>query len=187
LNRAKGRELMTLLRDFSFEAVLLADVVSDARLPEETGMTYVENALIKARAAARVTGLRALADDSGLEVDALAGAPGIHSARYGGPELDDAGRIAHLLAAIANVPDAKRTARFRCVIALVETSGVERVVEGDVAGVIARAPHGRGGFGYDPVFFYPPLARTFAEMTPEEKHRVDHRGAAVRALARALA
>ncbi|HEU4370945.1 MAG TPA: RdgB/HAM1 family non-canonical purine NTP pyrophosphatase [Methylomirabilota bacterium] len=184
LNRAKGRELVALLGDVPYEAVLLADVPG-ATLPEETGATYRENALIKARAAARLTGALALADDSGLEVDALDGAPGIYSARFGGPGLDDAGRYGLLLERLRGVPARRRTARFRCVIALVDPGGHERVVEGAVEGVIAETPRGAGGFGYDPVFFYPPLGRTFGELEPPEKHRVDHRGEAVRA-ARAL-
>ncbi len=186
LNRAKGRELAELLADPRFDVIALADLPV-AALPDETGATYAENALIKARAAWRATGLRTIADDSGLEVDALGGAPGVYSARYGGPGLDDAGRVARLLSELRDVPDDRRTARFRCVIALVAPDGRERVVEGTVDGVIARAPRGAGGFGYDPVFVYPPLGRTFAELTREEKSRVDHRGAAVRALARVLA
>ena len=181
LNRGKLRELATLLAGVPFELVLLADVAG-ASLPEETGETYAENALIKARAAVRATGLTSLADDSGLEVDALGGAPGVRSARYGGPGLDDAGRTARLLEALRDVPDERRTARFRCVIALVTLEGEERVVDGTAEGVIARAPRGANGFGYDPVFFYPPLGRTFAELDADDKNRVDHRGAAVRAL-----
>ena len=184
LNRAKGRELVALLGDVPYEIVLLADVPG-ATLPEETGSSYRENALLKARAAAAMTGALTLADDSGLEVDALEGRPGLHSARWGGPALDDAGRNARLLERLRGVPPAGRTARFRCVIALVEPGGSERVVEGAVEGVIAEAPRGAGGFGYDPVFVYPPLGRTFGELAPPEKQRVDHRGAAVRA-ARAL-
>lgn len=185
LNRAKGRELAELLADPRFDVITLADL-PNARLPEETGATYAENALIKARAAWRATGMRTIADDSGLEVDALDGAPGIHSARYGGPGLDDAGRVAQLLDVLRDVSDERRTARFRCVIALITPDGRERIVEGAVEGRIARAPRGTGGFGYDPVFVYPPLGRTFAELTRDEKSRVDHRGAAVRALARVL-
>jgi XTP/dITP diphosphohydrolase len=186
LNHAKGRELARLLADLPVDVVLFADALPGARLPEETGATYADNALIKARAAARATGARTLADDSGLEVDALDGAPGVHSARFGGPGLDDAGRTARLLAALRDVPDAPRTARFRCVIALIDPSGVEQIVEGAVEGLIASSPRGTGGFGYDPVFFYPPLGRTFGELSFEEKTRVDHRGAAVRALRRVL-
>jgi XTP/dITP diphosphohydrolase len=184
LNRGKGRELVELLGDVPWEVTLLADL-PNAAAPDETGATYRENALIKARAAARATGWTALGDDSGLEVDALGGAPGLHTARFGGPGLDDTRRYTLLLDRLRAVPAERRTARFRCAIALVDPDGHERVVEGSVEGRIAEAPRGRGGFGYDPIFFYPPLGRTFAELEPAEKHRVDHRGAAVRA-ARAL-
>jgi XTP/dITP diphosphohydrolase len=180
LNRAKGRELLALLGDVPYDVTLLADVPG-ATLPEETGATYRENALLKARAAAQTTGALSLGDDSGIEVDAFDGAPGLYSARFGGPGLDDVGRYALLLERLRGVPAARRTARFRCVIALVGPDGSERVVEGTVEGVIAEAPRGAGGFGYDPVFLYPPLGRTFGELPPEAKHRVDHRGAAVRA------
>jgi XTP/dITP diphosphohydrolase len=165
--------------------VLLADVPG-ARLPEETGSTYAENALIKARAAVQATGLAALGDDSGLEVDALAGAPGLYSARFGGPGLNDAQRSALLLERLAQVPEGQRTARFRCVLALVDASGRERFAEGTVEGRIAFAPSGSGGFGYDPVFVYPPRGCTLAELSDEEKSRVDHRGAAIRALEQLL-
>ena len=181
LNRAKGRELLTLLRDVPYDITLLADVPG-ATLPEETGTTYAENALLKARAAAYATGALSLGDDSGIEVDALDGAPGLYSARFGGPGLDDAGRYRLLLERLRGVPPARRTARFRCVIALVAPDGGERVVEGAVEGFIADAPRGPGGFGYDPVFVYPPLGRTFGELPTETKHGVDHRGAAVRAV-----
>src|SRR5581483_11088276 len=162
-NRAKARELAGLLADLPFEVRALAEVPG-ATLPEETGATYRDNALLKARAAA-ATGALALADDSGLEVDALGGAPGVRSARLGGPGLDDAGRCAHLLEALQGVPPEARTARFRCAVALVDPAGAERVVEGVVEGVILPAPRGSGGFGYDPLFLYPPLGRTFAELT----------------------
>jgi XTP/dITP diphosphohydrolase len=159
--------------------------VPGATLPEETGVTYAENALIKARAAMRATGAAALGDDSGIEVDALAGGPGLHSARWGGAELDDDGRNALLLERLRGVPAARRTARYRCVIAIVEPDGRERIVEGTVEGRITEALHGTGGFGYDPLFFYPPFGCTFGEVSAEAKHRVSHRGAAARA-ARAL-
>jgi XTP/dITP diphosphohydrolase len=184
LNRGKGRELLALLGDLPYDVMLLADLPG-AWLPEETGATYRENALIKARAAARATGALSLGDDSGIEVDALNGAPGLYSARFGGPGLDDAGRYTLLLERLRGVPPARRTARFRCVIALVAPDGGERIVEGVVEGVVADEPRGTQGFGYDPVFFYPPLGRTFGELPTEAKHRVDHRGAAARA-ARAL-
>jgi XTP/dITP diphosphohydrolase len=185
LNRGKGRELARLLADLPFEIVLLSDVPG-ARLPEETGLTYADNAEIKARAAADATGLLALGDDSGLEVDALDGAPGLYSARFGGPGLDDAGRSALLLDRLRDTPDVQRTARFRCVLALVSPWGRVRFAEGVVEGVIARAPRGTGGFGYDPVFYYPPRGCTLAELPEGEKLQVDHRGAAVRALREVL-
>ena len=180
LNRAKGHELLALLGDVPYELVLLADVPG-ATLPEETGKTYAENALIKARAGVRATGALALADDSGIEVDALDGGPGLYSARFGGPGLDDAGRTALLLERLRGVPTERRTARFRCVIAIVEPGGREQLAEGVVDGRIAEAPRGSGGFGYDPVFFYPPLGGTFGEIEADAKHHVSHRGVAARA------
>ncbi len=157
-----------------------------ARLPEETGRTYAENAYGKAHAAASLTGALALGDDSGLEVDALAGAPGLHTARFGGPGLDDRARWRLLLERLRDVAPARRTARFRCVIALVGPAHGEKVVEGVVEGMIAEAPRGSGGFGYDPVFFYPPLGRTFAELSDEEKACVSHRGRALEAARRLI-
>jgi XTP/dITP diphosphohydrolase len=184
LNRAKGRELLELLGDVPWEVSLLADRPG-ATLPEETGTTYAENALLKARAAAGATGATALADDSGIEVDAFDGAPGLYSARWGGPGLDDAGRNALMLERLRGLPAAQRTARYRCVIAIVDPAGDERVVDGSCEGVIADAPRGEGGFGYDPIFYFPPLGRTFGEVEAKAKHRVSHRGIAAQA-ARAL-
>lgn len=184
LNRAKARELVALLGDIPFVIVPLADVPG-AILPDETADTYQGNALLKAQAAVRLDGDVALADDSGLEVDALGGAPGVHSARFGGAELDDAGRTALLLERLRGVARPRRTARFRCVIVVVDRTGSARTVEGVVEGLIAEAPRGAGGFGYDPVFYYPPLGRTFGELTDAEKSGVSHRALAARA-ARAL-
>jgi len=182
LNRGKAHELAALLGDLPFTLRALADY-PEAVAPEETETTYRGNALLKARAAARLTGEWTLADDSGLEVDALGGAPGVLSARYGGPGLDDAGRCARLLAALHDVPEMRRSARFRCVIAIIDRTGHESVVEALAEGVILHAPRGTGGFGYDPLFYYPPLRRTFAELGEDEKSRVSHRGRAA-ALAR---
>ena len=186
LNPGKVRELVALLGDVPFDIVSLAEVPG-ATLPEETGTTYVENALLKARAGARLTGSATLADDSGLEVDALDGQPGVRSARFGGAGLDDAGRVALLLSRLRDVPAGRRGARFRCVIAIVDASGSggERTVEGVAEGEIAMEPRGTGGFGYDPVFFYPPLRQTFGELTDADKARVSHRALAARK-ARAL-
>jgi XTP/dITP diphosphohydrolase len=182
LNRGKAHELAALLGDVPFAVRPLADYPG-AVSPEEKETTYRGNALLKARAAARLTGAWVLADDTGLEVDALGGAPGVHSARYGGPGLDDAGRCAMLSASMHDVPEDRRTARFRCVIAIIDSEGRESVVEGVAEGVIGRAPRGTGGFGYDPLFYYPPLGRTFAELSDGEKSRVSHRARAA-ALAR---
>ncbi|HKC97125.1 MAG TPA: RdgB/HAM1 family non-canonical purine NTP pyrophosphatase [Methylomirabilota bacterium] len=185
LNPAKGRELLTLLGAVPFEVRMLSDIPG-ARLPEETGATYAENALVKSRTAAELTGALSLGDDSGLEVDALGGEPGIYTARFGGPGLDDRGRWQLLLERLRSVPPARRTARFRCVIALAGPAFGEKVVEGVAEGVIAEAPRGEHGFGYDPVFFHPRLGRTFAELSDEEKARVSHRGLALAAARRLL-
>jgi XTP/dITP diphosphohydrolase len=184
LNRAKVRELIALLGALPYVIIPLADVPG-ATLPDETAETYEGNALLKAHAAAELAGDVVLADDSGLEVDALGGAPGVHSARFGGPCLDDAGRTALLLERLRDVPPDRRTARFRCVIAVIRRPGSVRTVEGMVEGLIAEAPRGAGGFGYDPVFFHPGFGRTFGELSEAEKSRVSHRALAARA-ARAL-
>lgn len=180
LNRDKARELAALLGDIPYVVVPLLDVPG-ATLPDETADTYEGNALLKAQAALGLHGDLALADDSGLEVDALGGEPGIRSARFGGPGLDDAGRIALLLERLRGVPPERRTARFRCVIAIVDRTAHTRIVEGVVEGLIAPAPRGTGGFGYDPVFFHPPSGRTFGELGDDEKGAVSHRGLAARA------
>ena len=151
-------------------------------LPPEGVSSYAGNALAKARAVAAAAGALALADDSGLEVDALGGRPGVLSARYGGEGLSDAERCEVMLRELAGVPPEKRTARYRCVIALCEPAGREATAEGVVEGVLLEAPRGRGGFGYDPLFYCPPLGATFAEIPAEAKHAVSHRG---RAMARA--
>ncbi len=181
LNPDKARELVSLLGDIPFE-ILSLSAVPGATLPPEGEDSYRGNALAKARAAARLSGALTLADDSGLEVDALGGRPGVRSARYGGHGLSDSDRCAALLAELQGVPRERRTARFRCVVGLVSPDGREEVVEAVVEGIIAEAPRGTGGFGYDPLFFYPPLDRTFAELDPAQKNRVSHRA---RALARA--
>jgi XTP/dITP diphosphohydrolase len=184
-NPGKVRELRDLLAGIPFEIRTLADF-PPFEMPEETGDTYVANALIKARATAAHTGVLALGDDSGIEVAALDGAPGVRSARFGGPGLDDRGRVAHLLRVIERVPDDARAARFVCVIALVGPDGCETLVEGVCEGRIIREPRGAGGFGYDPVFFYPPLGGTFGELSDDQKATVSHRGRAAAAARAAL-
>ena len=184
LNRAKVRELVALLGEVPYTIVPLADVPG-ATLPEETADTYAGNALLKAEAVERSDTDVVLADDSGLEVDALGGAPGLHSARFGGPGLDDRARTALLLERLRGVPPERRTARFRCVIVIVGGAAPARTVEGVVEGLIVDAPRGTGGFGYDPVFFHPGFGRTFGELTEAEKSGVSHRALAARS-ARAL-
>jgi XTP/dITP diphosphohydrolase len=150
---------------------------------EESGATFEENARLKALAYARASGLPTLADDSGLEVDALSGAPGVRSARYAGPSAGDADRYQKLLDALANVPEGRRTARFRCVVALAWPDGTVRTGEGRCEGQIGWAPRGVHGFGYDPVFIVDGFdGQTMAELAPEVKNRVSHRARAVQAM-----
>jgi XTP/dITP diphosphohydrolase len=153
---------------------------------EETGETYEANARIKALAYARATGLPSLADDSGLDVDALDGAPGVRSARYAGPDASDEDRYRLLLENLRDVPDARRTARFRCVVALAMPGGDESIVravaQGACEGTIAHGPRGDEGFGYDPVFFVAEFGRTMAELAPEVKNSISHRARALEAL-----
>jgi XTP/dITP diphosphohydrolase len=177
-NPAKMRELGVLVAGLGYEVRSLRDY-SGVALPPEGATSYAENARAKARAARDATGTIALADDSGLEVDALGGAPGVASARYGGPGLTDAERVSRLLAAVAGA--ATRTARFRCVLALAAPWGAEALVEGVVEGLLTDAPRGEAGFGYDPIFFLPALGCTFAEVPAVDKHRWSHRGQAAAA------
>ncbi|HEX7786663.1 MAG TPA: non-canonical purine NTP pyrophosphatase [Methylomirabilota bacterium] len=183
-NRAKGRELAQLLADLPYRIRDLS-LYPDVVLPPEGEISYTDNALGKARAVTAALGAMALADDSGIEVDAFGGGPGVLSARYGGEGLGDPDRNALMLRELAGVPPERRTARYRAVIAVTAPDGREATVEGLVEGVLLEAPRGVGGFGYDPLFYYPPLGATFAEITPEAKHAVSHRGRAM-ALAREL-
>ena len=148
---------------------------------EETGANFAENAFIKAEAVMRASGLPAIADDSGLEVDALSGAPGIYSARYGGPQcINDAQRYEFLLENMRGIPEAERTARFVCVIAAAWPEGKRICVRGTCEGVILEQPGGEGGFGYDPVFYVPEEGCTFSEMPAERKNEISHRANALR-------
>lgn len=149
----------------------------------ECGETYAENALLKARAALAATGLPSLADDSGLEVDSLSGAPGVRSARFAGPQATDEDNNRLLLARLADVPAARRTARFVCVAALALPAGEPVVTRGEVEGRILIAPRGSRGFGYDPLFYYEPFGSTFGEADSAAKNQVSHRGQAFRAMA----
>ena len=176
-NRGKQREYVELLGDLGI-ALTWPDAEGLRLEVEESGATYAENACLKAEAYARTSKLWTLADDSGLDVDALDGAPGVRSARYGGPGLDDAGRYRLLLEKLKDVPEGRRQARFRCVIALVSPAGQLYQSEGACEGVIACGPKGNHGFGYDPVFYMPELGRTMAELPEEEKNRRSHRARA---------
>lgn len=173
--------MVGLLAGIPYRILTLADFPG-VTLPPEGADSYAENASAKARAVAAATGLLALGDDSGLEVDALGGRPGVLSARYGGEGLTDAQRCDKLLEALAGVLPLQRTARFRSVIALVAPAGREAVVEGEAEGILLDQPQGTGGFGYDPIFYYPPLDSTFAQLPEAEKATVSHRA---RAMARA--
>ncbi len=189
-NRGKLRELRQLLPDLDLlELLCLADLPGPLEI-EETGETFAANAELKAREAAARTGLSALADDSGLEVDALDGRPGVRSARYAGADASDADRVVKLLGELEGVELAKRTARFRCAVALARPTdeGTElcALEEGACEGRIIDAPRGAGGFGYDPVFFVEELACTFAEADAAQKNALSHRGKAMRAIAPAV-
>jgi len=185
-----GRKLAELQRIISahaagVELVGLADVPEYPEVPE-TGLTFGENALLKAREGVRRAGLPAVADDSGLAVDALGGAPGVFSARWAGRHGDDRANLELLLAQLVDLPDEHRGAAFVCAAALVLPEGREHLVDGRQVGTLARAPRGTGGFGYDPIFVGEGQTRTNAELTPDEKDAISHRGQAFRALAELL-
>ena len=187
-NKGKLKEILPLLAEVgvAFELVTIDEVAPGVELVEDEA-TFEGNALAKARQAAAATGLPALADDSGLEVDALGGAPGVRSARYAGEPSDDQKNNAKLLAALAGVPTAKRTARFRCVAAFVDSARhIELTRAGACEGLITESPRGNLGFGYDPLFFVPSRNKTMSELPVDEKNRISHRAAAFRALAAVL-
>jgi XTP/dITP diphosphohydrolase len=175
-NRGKAREIREFLRDFPVD---IKDLNDFGPIPEavEDGETFEENAYKKASFTAKVLGFPALADDSGLEVEALGGEPGVHSARYAGPETNDEKNNLKLLEALSGVTH--RKARFCCVLSLAVPSGPALTYEAACEGVIAENPRGLNGFGYDPLFFYPPMEKTFGEMTLDEKSNVSHRGKAL--------
>ncbi len=185
-NRGKAREIQAMLSGVVARVESLADH-PQVKLPPEGAHSYRENALEKARAVWRALGVPSLGDDSGLEVDALDGAPGVTSARFAGPGADDAANNARMLAELAGLPPARRGARFRCVLALVEGEGREEVVEGVCPGTILAEPRGSEGFGYDPLFLPEGEARSFAELPHDVKNAISHRGRAVRALRSLLA
>ncbi len=185
-NPGKVREFNQLLSDTELEVV----PQSTFSVPEieETGLTFVENAILKARNASQHTGLPAIADDSGLEVDALGGAPGIYSARYAGAGASDRDNLEKLLDALREVDDEQRSARFQCLMVYMRhgQDPTPRIFQGTWEGRILREPRGSGGFGYDPVFLVPDIDRASAELMPDDKNRLSHRGQAIRQLVASL-
>jgi XTP/dITP diphosphohydrolase len=181
-NQGKLAEIHALVADLPLSVLSPAEIAPRTLPPVvEDGLTYEANALAKGRSAHRATGLAVLADDSGLEVAALGGEPGVRSARFAGPTATDEENNRLLLARLAEVPADRRQARFVCTAALV-TAPLERITVGEVAGTIEREPRGTKGFGYDPLFFFAPLGCTFGEADPAAKDRVSHRGAALQAM-----
>ena len=178
-NKGKLAEFQRLLEGLDVQIHSMKEYPEIGEIVED-GSTFAENALIKARAVCKATGKPAMADDSGLAVDALNGAPGIYSARFAGEQRSDADNNAKVLQLLEDVEDGKRTARFFCVIAIVLPDGREYTAEGTCEGTILHALQGEGGFGYDPLFYVESLDKTFAELTMEEKNRISHRGHANR-------
>ena len=178
-NPDKRKEILAILRGLPTEVVLPREIGISLDVKED-GASLLENAKKKALAFARESGLAALAEDTGLEVDALGGAPGVFSARYAGENATYAQNYRKLLGELRGVPPSKRTCRFRTVVVLARRGRVLITAEGTVRGRVSLRPHGSGGFGYDPVFFYPPLGKTFAQLLPYEKNHVSHRARALR-------
>ena len=179
-NPHKLVEISKITEKFGFDLVLQSELGVDIDV-EETGTTFEENSLLKAEAVMKATGLPALADDSGIVVDALNGEPGIYSARYGFDEsLDDWGRMMLLLKNTEAVPDGRRQAKFVCVISFITPEGQVIQARGEIHGELTREPRGENGFGYDPIFYYPPAGMTTAEMPSEAKNAVSHRGNALK-------
>jgi XTP/dITP diphosphohydrolase len=184
-NLHKLEEFRAIFSDIPLRLLSLSDLQLAIEV-EETGTTFAENAEMKARSYAQVSNILTLADDSGLEIDALGGAPGVRSARYLGSETSYEERFNVILEQLKGFPVDQRTARFRCVIALAEPSATIHMVEGVVEGVIADRPRGTNGFGYDPIFYIPELGKTFAELAPEYKNRISHRARAAQSARKLL-
>ena len=178
-NKHKLVEISKITEKFGIELILQSELGVDIDV-EETGTTFEENSFLKAEAVMKATGLPALADDSGIAVDALNGEPGIYSARYGFDDtLDDWGRMMLLLKNTEAIPDGQRQAQFVCVITFVTPEGKTIQARGEIHGELTREPRGENGFGYDPIFYYPPFGKTTAEASPEEKNQVSHRAVAL--------
>jgi XTP/dITP diphosphohydrolase len=176
-NRDKVREYARLLKGIPYRIVSLEDINISEQV-EETGTSFEENAILKAKRYCEISGLTTMADDSGLEVDALGGEPGVRSARYAGKGVSDQKRIDFLLEKLGNVPWEKRQAHFRCVIAIVYPGGKVQTCQGQCSGILTFAPLGEHGFGYDPIFYLPDLHKTMAELSMSEKNAISHRGKA---------
>lgn len=184
-NKGKLKEIKGILREFDFEILSMEEAGVSEDI-EETGHTFEENAIIKATEIQKLTGAMVIADDSGLEVDALNGAPGIFSARYSGEHANDLKNNQKLLDELKEVPDRDRTARFVCAIAVALGENKVFTVRGTVDGVIGHAPAGENGFGYDPLFYLAQYGKTMAQLTPEEKNKISHRGMALVKMANEL-
>lgn len=176
-NQHKLAELRAILGDLPYTLLGLDDIASAPEV-EETGATFAENAILKATAYARASGLLTLADDSGLEIDALGGEPGVHSARWAGIDTPYSERFRIILERLSQTPPERRTARFRCVIAIARPEGLLTTAEGVLEGMIATEPRGVGGFGYDPILYLPAYAKTVAELPAEVKNQISHRARA---------
>ncbi|SQI35699.1 dITP/XTP pyrophosphatase [Leminorella richardii] len=185
-NPGKVRELANLLGDFGFDVIAQTDLGVDSA--EETGLTFIENAIIKARHAAQVTGLPAIADDSGIAVDAIGGAPGIYSARYAGVDASDTENLNKLLETLKDIPEGQRQAQFHCVLVYMRHAEdpIPLVFHASWPGEVLFSPAGKGGFGYDPIFYIPELNCTAAELSHEHKSKISHRGQALSMLLDAL-
>ena len=185
-NKGKVREYRSLLSGVPFELVTMAEAGIDTVVSED-GESLEENARLKARVLSRESGLVALADDSGLEIDALGGEPGCRSARYAGEGASDKELINYLLARLKDIPSEQRSARFRCVIAVAAPDGREGICDGECRGFITLEPGGREGFGYDPIFYIPEAGKTMAELSPADKNSISHRGHAAKGVPSLLA
>ncbi|CDH03031.1 RdgB/HAM1 family non-canonical purine NTP pyrophosphatase [Xenorhabdus bovienii] len=185
-NAGKVRELADLLTDFGLDIVAQTELGVDSA--DETGLTFIENAIIKARHAAAITGLPAIADDSGLSVNALGDAPGIYSARYAGIDASDRNNLEKLLEAMRDIPDEERQAQFNCVLVYLRHAEdpTPLIFHGRWSGIITHEPAGNGGFGYDPIFYVPEFSCTAAELSREQKSAVSHRGQALKMLLEAM-
>lgn len=180
-NLGKAKDFEALFRPFGYEVLTLRDVAEDVDV-EETGTTFEENAILKAETIANMLGTTVIADDSGLEIDALNGEPGVYSARYAGEEKSDQANIEKVLKKLEGVPEEERTARFRCVLAVAQPGKETKTFHGTCEGAILDHRIGENGFGYDPIFWVPGEGRTMAEMNPQEKAAISHRGNALRKL-----